>query len=152
MVFVIPRHLQCTAYTAMTLTKPSTAQPTKMAKLAIVPFEVWNCCWLRLTADPFTDADNYRHHRKLVAVGKLTDEKSRLMDIEGDRALLKMPPKPEEQSSNKLVFPDHGSRRGLPSGNLLPERIDSIKRRTSRNGMPARRCYVMLPRSGMRST
>ena len=72
-----------------------------MAKLAIVPFEVWNCCWLRLTADPFTDADNYRHHRKLVTVGKLTDDETRLMGLDGQRALYKMPHCSEEQRTDR---------------------------------------------------
>jgi hypothetical protein len=136
------------------MTTSSTAQPK--TKLAMVPCDAWNRYWLRRkidrpTADLFTDADDSRHYRKLVTVDELRDEKFRLMDIDGDRALLKMPPKPEEHSTDKSVLPDHGSRWGLPSGNL-PERNDSIKRRTSRNGMPARRHYVMLPRSGMRRT
>ena len=77
------------------MTTSSTAQPNTTAKLAMVPCDAWNCYWLRRmtdrpTADLFTDADDSRHHRKLATVGKLTDEESRLMGLDGDRALFKM--------------------------------------------------------------
>ena len=40
---------------------------------------------------------HYRHHRKLVKVGKLTDDEARLMGLDGQRALYKMLRCPEEQ-------------------------------------------------------
>jgi hypothetical protein len=52
-------------------------------------------------ADPFTDADDYRHHCKLVKVGKLTNDEARLMGLDGQRALYKMPHCPEEQRTDR---------------------------------------------------
>jgi hypothetical protein len=87
------------------MTTSSTAQPNTTAKLAMVPCDAWNCYWLRRktdhpTADPFTDADDYRHHRKLVKVGKLTDDEARLIGLDGQRALYKIPHCPEERSTD----------------------------------------------------
>jgi hypothetical protein len=72
----------------------------------MVPCDAWNCYWLRRktdhpTADPFTDADDYRHHRKLVKVGKLTDDEARLIGLNGQRALYKMPHCYEEQRTDR---------------------------------------------------
>jgi len=88
------------------MTTSSTAQPKATAKLAMVPCDAWNCYWLRRktdhpTADPFTNADDYRHHRKLVTVGKLTDDEARLMGLDGQRALYKMPHCSEEQRTDR---------------------------------------------------
>jgi hypothetical protein len=75
------------------MTTSSTAQPNTTKKLAMVPCDAWNCCWLRRKtdrpmADLFIDVDDSRHYLKLVTVNELRDEKFRLMDIDGDRALL----------------------------------------------------------------
>jgi hypothetical protein len=88
------------------MTTSSTAQPNTTAKLAMVPCDAWNCYWLRRktdhpTADPFTDADDYRHHRKLVTVGKLTDDETRLMGLDGQRALYKMLHCPKNRVSTR---------------------------------------------------
>ena len=87
-----------------TLTIPSTAQPNTTAKLAMVPCDAWNCYRLQRktdhpTADPFTD--DYRHHRKLATVGKLTDDEACLMGLDGQRALYKMPHCSEEQRTDR---------------------------------------------------
>ena len=75
----------------------------------MVPCDAWNCYWLRRktdhpTADPFTDADDYRHHRKLVTVGKLTDDETRLMGLDGQRALYKMLHSPKNRVSTRPML------------------------------------------------